>query len=96
MNENEEERITYEQPKTQPRRAEIARTCAGSLKLTMPCVVDTLDDAVDAAYAAWPERMFVVDAAGRIAYAGKPGPWGFKPEEVEEWLSKNVGAKEKA
>jgi hypothetical protein len=57
----------------------------------MPRVVDDLDNKVDGLYAGWPERMFVVDAAGRIAYAGNQGPWGFKPDEVESWLRKNVG-----
>ncbi len=90
MDENEEQRIVFETPKTQPRRDEIARTCCADLKVTMPCVVDTLDDAVDAKYAAWPERLFVIDAAGRVAYASKPGPWGFKPEELNRWLRKNV------
>ena len=28
----------------------------------------------------------IVDVDGKIAYTGAPGPWGFKPREVEEWL----------
>jgi hypothetical protein len=56
----------------------------------MPCVVDTIDNKVDAAYAAWPERLFVVSPGGKIAYAGGQGPFGFKPEELEAWLCKNT------
>lgn len=38
------------------------------------------------AFAAWPERLVLVDAEKRIFYPGKPGPWGFSPEEAEEQL----------
>jgi len=48
--------------------------------------VDTMDNQVDGLYAAWPERIFVVDRQGKIAYAGRQGPWGFKPEEAERAL----------
>jgi hypothetical protein len=38
------------------------------------------------AYAAWPERLYVVAADGRIAYKGGRGPLFFDLEDVEEWL----------
>ena len=28
------------------------------------------------------------DAGGRIAYKGEPGPWGFKPQELEGAMGK--------
>lgn len=56
----------------------------------MPCLVDTMQNTVDTAYAGWPERLFVVDKGGRIAYAGDQGPWGFKTDDVAQWLEKNV------
>ncbi len=90
---NVKEGVVYEQPKTQTARQSIAKQCCSQMKLSMPCVVDDLDNKVDNAYAAWPERFFIVDAAGRIAYAGNQGPWGFKPDGVEAWLRKNLGAK---
>lgn len=90
MESNEKEKVVYEQPTTKLRRDEIAKTCCSTLKLTMPCVVDTIDNAVDEAYAGWPERLFVIGADGRVAYAGGQGPFGFKPEEVQLWLSKHL------
>jgi hypothetical protein len=57
----------------------------------MPVLVDRIDDRVDGLYAGWPERMFVVGRDGKIAYSGRQGPWGFKPEEVADWLKTNVG-----
>jgi iodothyronine deiodinase-like protein len=56
-----------------------ARAGIERLGLTMPVFVDRMDDAVSNAFAAWPERIYVVDATGRIAHAGGPGPFEFDP-----------------
>jgi hypothetical protein len=52
----------------------------------MPVLVDRMDDAVSNAFAAWPERIYVVDANRRIAYTGGPGPFEFDPDEAAEAL----------
>ena len=57
-----------------------ARASVERLGLTMPVLVDRMDDAVSNAFAAWPERIYVVDAAGRIAHEGGPGPFEFDPD----------------
>jgi len=91
MEVNEKEQVVFAQPKSDNERCDVATKCCTAMKLSMPCLVDAIDNRVDEAYAAWPERMFVVGADGKIAYAGRPGPWGFVPDEVEKWLKKNVG-----
>ena len=73
--------------KERMRRAEELRA---ELKLTFPAVVDKEDNKVNAAYAGWPERLVVVDKDGKVAYKSGPGPRGFLPEEVADWLKKNV------
>jgi len=78
------------QSETQEKRAENAQICVAALKLSVPTVIDRDDNRVNAAYAGWPDRFFVVGANGRIAYNGGQGPGGFKPAEVEEWLKKNT------
>jgi hypothetical protein len=42
-----------------------------------------MSNEVDVAYSALPERLYLIDAAGRIAYRGGPGPFEFKPDEWE-------------
>jgi len=32
-----------------------------------------------------------LDAEGRVAYRSGPGPWGFKPEELEAAIREAVG-----
>ena len=56
------------------------------LGLTMPVLVDRMDDAVSNAFAAWPERIYVVDADARIAHAGGPGPFEFDPDAAARAL----------
>ena len=88
---NLSDNVVFAQPTSAAARHDAAGACCTRLKFSMPCVVDSLDNAVDAAFAAWPERLFGVDAKGRIAYAGAQGPWGYRPEELEEWLNRNAG-----
>ncbi len=90
MESNEKQDVIFEQPTTKARRGEIASRCCTTLNLTMPCVIDGMDNAVDEAYAAWPERLFVVSVDGRIAYAGGQGPYGFDPKALERWLRRNL------
>ena len=91
MPDNVKDGVVYPEPKKFDERKDIAKTSCTQLKLSLPCVIDDMENTVDNAYAGWPERMFVVDAGGKIAYAGKQGPFGFKPDEVKTWLEKNVG-----
>ena len=74
-----------EDPTTLAERRTVARRCLTALELEpLPALVDTLDDAVNRAYDAWPDRLFLVGRDGLIAYRGGPGPNGFDPDELEE------------
>ena len=91
MDDNVKEDVVISQPKDDVERNAAATTCSARLNLTMPVLVDQIDNLVDGLYAGWPERMFVIGRDGKIAYAGKQGPWGFKAEEVADWLKTNIG-----
>ncbi len=91
LDSNREAEVVFAQPTTFADRREIAETCSNELALTMPCVVDDIENTVDSAYAAWPERLFVVDRDGLIAYRGAQGPFGFDPDELDAWLRRHVG-----
>jgi hypothetical protein len=64
--------------------------CVSLLQLTMPALIDSDDNVVNRAYAAWPDRLYIVGVDGRIAYKAAPGPFGFKPPEIEAWLKDNL------
>ncbi len=54
--------------------------------MTIPCLIDGMDNKVDTAYSAKPDRLCVVDIDGKVAYHSKRGPWGFKPKDAEKAL----------
>ncbi len=41
-----------------------------------------MGDTVNQLYKAWPERIYVIDRNGKIAYRSAIGPWGFKPRQA--------------
>lgn len=81
---NEREGVVFEQPNTFVEREAVAEACVLHLDLSIPTVLDEMGDEVGRGYAAWPDRLYLVDPGGRIAYRGGPGPGGFKPDELED------------
>lgn len=71
-------------------RKENAEMCTKTLNLSIPTLVDLDDNKVNHTYAGWPDRMYIIDTKGMIAYQGGPGPRGFKVGEVVQWLKMNV------
>ena len=71
-------------------RREVASQCELALRHGIPTLVDGMDDAVMTTYAAHPDRMYLVDSDGRIAYAGGRGPWGFKPDELKAAIDETL------
>jgi len=78
--------LNINQPKTYQARVEVARKCLVGLKISIPCLIDNMNNTTEKAYAGWPDRLYVVGKDGKIAYAGARGPRGFKPQEVRKWL----------
>jgi alkylhydroperoxidase family enzyme len=86
MASNDSAGISIKQPLNVEERTGVARRCCSSLKISMPLVVDEMDDRVGQAYSGMPDRLFVIDCKGRVAYKGGRGPFGFKPGEMEQSL----------
>jgi len=87
---NEKQGIEVKDPKTPAEREKVADVCAVKLKISIPIVVDGMDNAVEKAYAGWPVRAYIIGKDGKIAYKGAPGPRGFRPKEVEQALKKLI------
>ena len=64
-------------------RVETGQVCMLKTGCDLPALVDEMDDAVSRAYAAMPERLYLVGWDGRIAYKGGMGPMFFEPSEWE-------------
>lgn len=87
MSSNEKEGVCYPQPTTLAERVAIASDFVARHDYPIEMVVDRMDNAADEAYAGWPERLYIVDPSGVIAYKGKVGPFGYEPDEVDAWLA---------
>ena len=85
---NQKEKISVASPTSFAERCAVAGTCASKLALRIPAVIDDLHNSTEEAYTAWPDRLYVIDGNGRIAFKSKPGPFGFKPKEVEQTLQR--------
>ena len=81
---------TVEDPITIEERRAMALRASRELGLTLPAVVDELDDAVSIAYHGWPERLYLIGGDGHVFYRGGPGPFGFDPEGLEEAIEMRV------
>lgn len=71
-------------PKTIEERRRLADVCQDTMKHGIRTYVDDMDDSVMKAYAAWPDRLYLVGLDGRVVYAGGRGPWGFKPGKLKK------------
>ncbi len=75
-------------------RIAVAKNCAEDLGLKLPLYVDDMDNSVSKAYYAHPDRLFILNAGGTVAYTGEKGPKGFKVDEMTAALEELVGASE--
>jgi Iodothyronine deiodinase len=91
MKSNVQEDVCYAQPKTLEQRLAIANDFVTRQKYPLPFGIDDMNNAADLAYSAWPERLYVIDERGQIAYAGGMGPFNYNPDEVRAWLAKRFG-----
>jgi Iodothyronine deiodinase len=83
---NIKDQVVYASPTDLASRTEIAGVCVVRLGIKLPAVVDRFDDSTERAYSGWPDRLYLIDSQGRIAYKSRPGPFGFEPAELEQAL----------
>ncbi len=88
MPSNERDGVLHRQHQSLAERAAVGQSCMLKLLLELPALVDEMDNAVAKAYAAMPERLYVVGTDGRIAYKGGMGPMLFDPEEWERAITR--------
>lgn len=78
--------LLFKQPTTLDERLDIARQCIAKLNVKTPLIVDEMDNRVGREYAAFPDRLYVVDREGLVAFQGGPGPYAYNPGEMEQSL----------
>ena len=80
-----------EEPLTLDERKAVAQTCSGALDMSpLKMLIDDMKDTTSTAYAALPDRLYLVNKGGILAYASGPGPRGFLPDELEDALREEL------
>lgn len=77
---NLEEDVIHTSPTNMAEREALAEVCMLKLALDMPMVVDDMQDTIDSAYNALPERLYLLDADGKVVFKTVAGSHGFDPE----------------
>jgi hypothetical protein len=91
MESNKRDGFVHLQPKVLAERQALGRILVEKLKYRIPVLIDPLDGRAEKAFAAWPERIYVMAPGGRVAFKGGMGPFEFKPEEAEKGLEQILG-----
>jgi type I thyroxine 5'-deiodinase len=83
MGSNIRDGVVFRNPRSEDERSQRADSCVRTLGVRIPALIDGMDNAVEQAYTGWPDRLYLIDRAGRVAYKSRPGPFGFKPSGLE-------------
>ncbi len=89
---NVAEGVLFRQHQSYEEREEVAQSCSLDLHITVPILIEEIDNVIDEAYGAAPERLYLIGADGRVAYHGGSGPHFFDLDEWEEAISACVGS----
>ena len=76
--------VFYRQHQSLDEREEAAHSCTIGLHISIPILVEEMDNAIDEAYGAAPERLYLIGKDGRVAYHGGAGPHFFDLDELDE------------
>jgi Iodothyronine deiodinase len=91
MKSNLKDDVCYAQPRTLGERLTIANDFTKRFHYPLPFGVDDMKNGANDAYSAWPERLYIIDENGKIAYRGGMGPFHYNPAEVRDWLAARYG-----
>ena len=85
---NVEAGILYRQHQSFDERDEVAATCTLDLHIEVPVLVEEMDNAIDEAYGAAPERLYLIGKDGKVVYDGGAGPHLFDLNELDQAIQK--------
>ena len=88
MQSNVKYKVVFASPKNEEERALVAGACVRKLGIKYPAVLDEFGNSTEQAYTGWPDRIYLLEAGGRVAYKSKPGPFGFSADQLGKELAK--------
>jgi hypothetical protein len=85
---NERQKVVFASPKNMEERGSVAESCVRTLNIHIPALLDNFENSTERAYTGWPDRLYVIDRNGKVAYKSAPGPFGFDPAQMKTALVK--------
>jgi type I thyroxine 5'-deiodinase len=85
---NIRDKVIFRTPQNFEERTNVASSCVRKLDIKIPAVVDDMNNSTERAYTGWPDRIYLIDRDGRVAFKTKPGPFGFKPSQLDSHLQR--------
>jgi hypothetical protein len=79
---NVREQVSLPQARSLDERAEHAAVCRRELRIPYEAALDDMDGRLEAAFAAFPSRVFVIDAGGTVTFSSALDVEGFRPQAL--------------
>ncbi len=84
---NERQGVSLPEAKTLGERGEHAAVCRRELKIPYEASLDGLDGRIEAAFSAFPSRVFVIDGAGKVTFSSALDAETFRPLALRRALA---------
>ena len=88
---NIQDGVLFRQHQDYAEREAVAQTCSLNLNIGLPMLIEEMDNAIDEAYGAAPERLYLVGVDGLVAYQGGAGPHFFNLDEWQRAIASCIG-----
>jgi type I thyroxine 5'-deiodinase len=76
--------VSVATPRSFDERGAVASSCVRKLG------IDGVENTTESAYTGWPDRLYLIDRQGHVAYKSGPGPFGFHPSELKSALERTA------
>ena len=86
------EGVLFQQHQSYTEREAVATACSLDLHLSIPVLIEEMNNAIDEAYGAAPERLYLIGVDGRVAYHGGAGPHFFDLDAWKQAIAVSVRA----
>ena len=86
MRSNLRDGVVFRDPRSEADHVDVAESCVRKLGIRFPALVDGIGNVVEKIYTGWPDRLYLIDRSGKVAYKSAPGPFGFEPARLEAAL----------
>ena len=81
---NLKEDVVFTQPETEDERAGIAAACMLRYNFSFPMLLDGRDNDAEEKYVSWPDRLYLIERNGKVAFKSGLGPLYFDVDEFEQ------------